>query len=88
MGVLIVSAWENTPVTAKSFWHSTPAVKESAQYVCNNCKTFPCMWELQLKEKRVWDVKTAVISHLLSMAGALGEGKGRPRTHVCLLILL
>jgi hypothetical protein len=54
-GASIVSIRENTPVTTKPFWRSAPAVRESAQYVCNNCKTFPCMWELQLKEKRVWD---------------------------------
>jgi hypothetical protein len=24
------------------------------------------MWELQLREKRVWDVQTEIISHLLS----------------------
>jgi hypothetical protein len=31
---------------------------------------------------------TAIISHLLSIAGALGEGKGRPHTHMRRLIFL
>jgi hypothetical protein len=41
-----------------------------------------------MKEKRAWDVQTEIISHLLLIASALGEGKERPWTHVRCFIFL
>jgi hypothetical protein len=39
----------------------------------------------RINEYEVWNSN---ISHLFSIAGALGEGKGRPRTHMRCLIFL